>query len=172
MKTKASQHNRFFRFVTLPVKFLGKARDLYVRSLTGYAGKVNYGGAVNTKGSTAAKKISGLPKSFSVGTVSRRPSESEDYRELLRAASTRTLGDRGIDIDNNSNNNNRSGLYMKQIQRPAVAAAAPVGTSRSCSVGMGRIDEERESDFDEEKGNESGRGKVGLMYPRSKSYAV
>ncbi|KAA8528447.1 hypothetical protein F0562_035802 [Nyssa sinensis] len=146
MRTKASNQNKFLRILTIPIRVLSKARDFYVRSMTDCAERVSYG---NVMGGPAGQ-LSSLPKSFSVS--SSRSDDGEDLRELIRATSTRSLGNR-VELD----------LYMKQQvkQSPAVVP-------RSCSVGMGRIDEDRPCDFGEDNVNV----KAELLYPRSRSYAV
>ncbi|KAG6648852.1 uncharacterized protein LOC122314779 [Carya illinoinensis] len=139
---KGKYQNKFVRFLTTPIRILGKARDIYVRRITDCATGVSYGQAM---GCSAA-----LPKSFSVS--SSRSNDGEDLRELIRAASVRTLIER-IDMD----------VILKQQ-----GAANPTGSKglpKCSSVGMGKIDEDRPCDF--------GVGaKADLLYPRSRSYAV
>lgn len=74
---KSSTGSRLSRCLKAPLRVLCRARDLYVKSMTGCAGKVNYGYAGST-----------LPKSFSVN--SSRMSEDEDIRALCRAISQRS----------------------------------------------------------------------------------
>ncbi|CAL5400662.1 unnamed protein product [Camellia sinensis] len=50
------------RFITIPVRALGKARDFYVRIITDCAKRVSYGGAMGIQ----SGPIHNLPKSFSV----------------------------------------------------------------------------------------------------------
>ncbi|KAK3007054.1 hypothetical protein RJ639_016618 [Escallonia herrerae] len=161
MKTKASNQNRFIRIITIPIRVLGKAKDLYVKSMSQVGDRVSYG---NVMGMPAAGHLSTLPKSFSVS--SSRSDDNEDYAELMRAVSKRndSLGNiaansRAADMD----------YYRRQeqIRRSSIVAGSSV-VPRSCSVGMGRIDEDAPSDF----GAESLNVKSELMYPRSRSYAV
>ncbi|XP_052188504.1 uncharacterized protein LOC127798903 [Diospyros lotus] len=156
MRAKENGQSRFLRLITLPIRALGKARDFYVRSMTDYAGKLTHG---NYASGPTAGQLSSLPKSFSVS--SSRSNENDDFRELIRAASTRsTLGNR-VDV-------NDMELYMQQhgqVRRPA-ADAVP----RSRSVAMGRIDEEKSCDFGEESLGVAGRAE--LIFPRSRSHAV
>ncbi|XP_059637161.1 uncharacterized protein LOC132279246 [Cornus florida] len=159
MRTKASNNNKFLRFITIPYRVLIKAKDYYVRSITECSQTVNYG---NMAGGSA-----GLPKSFSVSSSRSRCSDDDDFGELIRAASSRSMGN-GVDMD----------LLMQQL-RQSTAAKGPKGVLRSCSVGMGKIDEEKPCcDFGEEEdhvhAHAHGRGRVRaeLLYPRSKSYAV
>ncbi|KAI5393306.1 hypothetical protein KIW84_060430, partial [Lathyrus oleraceus] len=134
---------------------LGKARDAYVRSITNCGQSMNYG----SYPMDAASRFSSLSRSQT--TSSRRSSSSsslsrldnnEDFAELVRAASARTLGNR-MDID----------LVLKQEQQK-MNKKLP----KSSSVGMAKIDEDMP--FDSGLGN--GVGFVVDSYPRSKSYAV
>ncbi|KAI8023116.1 hypothetical protein LOK49_LG03G01834 [Camellia lanceoleosa] len=50
------------RFITIPIRALGKARDFYVRIITDCAQRVSYGGAMGIQ----SGPIHNLPKSFSV----------------------------------------------------------------------------------------------------------
>ncbi|XAR61980.1 hypothetical protein NMG60_11016544 [Bertholletia excelsa] len=149
MRRKASSQNRFMRIITLPIRALSKARDFYVRSMTDYADKVSYGDAMGVYSGRAGPS---LPKSFSVGS-SRRSDDSDDLRELIRAASARRLGTQIMEE-----------LYMRQMAPPSAATTGVV--PRSCSVGMGKIDEDRVCEFGEDNVRPE------LMYPRSRSYAV
>ncbi|XP_059631159.1 uncharacterized protein LOC132274031 [Cornus florida] len=152
MRSKANNQNKFMRFITIPIRVLSKAKDFYVRSLTDCAEKVSYG---NMMGGPAAQ-VSSLPKSFSVN--SSRSNDSDDLRELNRASSTKSMGDR-VDMDNK---------YMqRQMRQPTKTSSTVV--PRSCSVGMGRIDEDSPCDFSEDY---SFGVKANLMYPRSRSHAV
>lgn len=140
-----------------PIRALGKARDAYVRSITNCGQNMHYGNPMD-----AAGKFSALSRSQSAAT-SRRSSttssfgdNSEDFAELVRAASARTLVNR-IDMD----------LVLKQQQ----LKKSNKGLPKSSSVGMAKIDEDMPFDYSSvEK-----RGGVGIVhdsYPRSKSYAL
>ncbi|KAG6409228.1 hypothetical protein SASPL_132262 [Salvia splendens] len=74
-----------------------------------------------------------LPRSFSTSSSASRDDDA-DYRELVRAASARTIGVNNLDA------------YIKQERKakPGPPRALP---PRSASVAMGRIDEERPSGF-------------------------
>lgn len=107
-----------------------------MRSLTEYArGGTTY----------ARTHPSALPKSLSV--VSRR--DSEDYRELVRAASVRSMG-----------HVNETQMLKTQIRMESR------GINKSCSVVMGRIDEEKDGDLSEDG---VGVGVGGCVHGRSKS---
>ncbi|XP_058218236.1 uncharacterized protein LOC131329172 [Rhododendron vialii] len=153
---KANNQNRFIRLITLPVRVLTKARDFYVKSMIDCTASANYGSNAMGVGSGLA---SSLPKSFS-GNSSRSSNDGDDLRELIRAASARGLG-------STSTGRAEMDLYLQhQMRRRSTAAATVV--PRSCSVGMGRIDEDGPCDFEEE----SFGGGAELVYPRSRSYAV
>ncbi|KZV45139.1 hypothetical protein F511_24181 [Dorcoceras hygrometricum] len=161
MKVKAGQQNRFLRIVTIPIRALGKARDRYVRSMTDYVDKVNHSTSSKFVGVSGA---SGLPKSFSVNPA--RSYESEDFRELVRVASVRSLGTR-VDLD----------VFMKQQTK--TRAAGPAGSKaragmppRSSSVAMGRIDEDKACSSFGEETNVSEFKKELKNAPRSKSYVA
>lgn len=128
MKTKASQENRFLRIITIPVRALAKARDLYVKSMTRYADKINYSNVMGLP------QVSGLPKSFSVNSDG--SFHDEDFRELVRAASAGSIGSR-VDLD----------MYIKAEMMKIHEAGSGNGSRamppRSSSVAMGRIDEDK-----------------------------
>ncbi|KAL6995328.1 hypothetical protein U1Q18_005467 [Sarracenia purpurea var. burkii] len=156
MRSKASNQNKFLRLLTLPIRVLSKARDFYVRSLTNCSEKISYGNATGIP----SGQISILPKSFSVS--SSMSDSGDDLRELVRATSTRRL-DNSVEMD----------LYMQRRQQVSRPPLPPLPTAaakvpRSCSVGMGRIDEDRPCDFGEDAVNV----RPDLVYPRSRSYAV
>ncbi|CAK8568381.1 unnamed protein product [Lathyrus sativus] len=145
---KEQKQNKIVRIITTPIRVLGKAKDMYVRSITKCGNNMNYSKPVDSTG-----RFQNLPRSYSaVTTRSAGAGDSEDFVDLMRAASARTLVNR-IDMD----------LVLKQ---------EPVSTNglpKSVSVGMGRIDEERASDMGEGVGDVV---VVGNSYPRSRSYAV
>ncbi|KAJ9166355.1 hypothetical protein P3X46_021125 [Hevea brasiliensis] len=144
MGAKGHSQSRFMWIVTIPIKVLGKARDLYVKSMTGCAARASYGHSMSMPHGQ-------LPKSYSMG--SSMSNDYDDYRELIRAASVRSLGHKN-EID----------MLMQQSKQ----------LPKSCSVGMGfmgRIDEAAS----EEEGSSHGANKKAAkaeLYPRSRSYAV
>lgn len=147
MRCKKQSQNKLVRIMASPIRALGKARDMYVRSITNCGQHVSYYGGDPTEG---AGRFS---RSHSVATSTRSEVVSEDYAELLRAASARTLANR-IDMD----------LVLKQQQH----ANSLKGNNlpKSSSVGMARIDEDKPYD------SEGGVAFVTDPYPRSRSYAV
>ncbi|KAL1540314.1 hypothetical protein AAHA92_24684 [Salvia divinorum] len=148
MKSKAGQQKRFMRIITVPVRALSRARDFYVRSLSDYADKMNYGN--NAMAIPVTAQVTTLPRSFTV-TSGRREAEPG----LVRAASARSVGDRA-EIES----------FIKQ-QMGAGPGPGPKGMPpRSGSVAMGRIDEDRACVYSGEDNN------VSNMFPRSRSHAV
>ncbi|GAB2222426.1 hypothetical protein Droror1_Dr00013644 [Drosera rotundifolia] len=161
-----AQKSKIMRIVAMPMKLLSKARDSYVKGMNSYADFNYYGG-----GAAFGPSMTGnpLPRSFS--TSSMRAKETEDLRDLVRAASSKTFGEK---IDMNA--------CLKEEQRKAATAAAmPATVPRSGSVAMGRIDEDKACEFEEEEDKgydcnlerlkEEKKGLGGLI-PRSRSHAA
>ncbi|KAB2058280.1 hypothetical protein ES319_A11G225000v1 [Gossypium barbadense] len=94
-------------------------------------------------------QLNTFPRSYSVSST-RSGNGNDDLRELIRAASTRSL-----------DNNNRVQLDLVRRQKARQSLKMP----RSHSVGIGRIDEDRPCDFDEDI-------KVNIDYVPRKSHAV
>ncbi|OIT05876.1 PREDICTED: uncharacterized protein LOC109218161 [Nicotiana attenuata] len=141
MKSKVSNQNRFIGILALPWKALTKARDSYVNCMTNYS-------VVNP---------SKLPKSYS--TVSSSNYDNEDFRELIRAASARSMGD-NFDLNFLTQQRIRQQMSSRKV-------------ARSCSVGMTRIDEDKPCDLGEDQENVIMMNmKKDLKYPRSRSYAI
>ncbi|KAI5655171.1 hypothetical protein M9H77_32358 [Catharanthus roseus] len=170
MKTSKSHQNKFLRIISIPIRALGKARDCYVSSMTNYASQRSSLAGGMMGGMPAANYPASMPRSFSAASSS-RSSDNEDFKELVRAASSRSHSDT---IDMNL-------FVQQQMKRQASVAAATkppaAGTQqkmppRSVSVGMGRIDEDKPFGFGEEEEAIIDTKKQKLVYPRSKSYAV
>ncbi|CAK9143577.1 unnamed protein product [Ilex paraguariensis] len=153
MKTKVHHQNNFTRIITLPVRVFNKVVDFYVKSITNCGSRVSYGSVMGVPGG----HMYTLPRSFSVS--SSLSNDSEDFRELIRVASVKSLGNR-VNMD----------LYMQQEQKSQsqTTLIGSRGMPRSCSVGMGRIDEDKPCVFGEDNFNLN----TELMFPRSRSYAV
>ncbi|CAJ2643882.1 unnamed protein product [Trifolium pratense] len=150
---KEQKQNKIVRIITTPIRVLGKARDMYVRSITKCGNNMNYSNPIDPTG-----RFENLPRSYSAVTSrSGGGDNSEDFNELMRAASARTLVNR-IDMD----------MVLKQHQQETTSRpVSSNGLPKSVSVGMGRIDEEKAGDL--------GEGDVPVVtnsYPRSRSYAV
>ncbi|KAK9740431.1 hypothetical protein RND81_03G034700 [Saponaria officinalis] len=149
MKSKHTHQNKFIKIITMPIKALAKARDFYVKSMNNYADKVSYNGS----GWVGSNYSDAFPRSFSTSTT--RNNETDDFKELVRVASTSTLGNR-VDLesvisssstrnDNTSTINNLASLQ----QKGNMGSAFNKGVSRSVSVGMAKIEEDKPVEFGE-----------------------
>ncbi|XP_022132695.1 uncharacterized protein LOC111005494 [Momordica charantia] len=145
---KMNKGSKLRELVKASGRLLSRVRDFYIRSLTECSNHLDYGMALT---GPAGQLPTHLPKSYSVGSTASSHG-GDDYSELLRAASTRSLS--------------------KKIEPDLQAArkspmAGPNNVPRSQSVGIGRIDEEKTYEFEEDfKPSNSD------AYPRSRSYAV
>ncbi|KAF3439078.1 hypothetical protein FNV43_RR17353 [Rhamnella rubrinervis] len=146
----AKEGSKLSRMMKCFVRVFAKMRDSYVQGMTECSGKFDYGTPIT--GSALAT----LPRSYSVSST--RSNDDEDFRELVRAASRRCLGDK-LEAD----------LLRKQQagNKPPMGGGVPNNMPRSQSVGIGRIDEDGPCDFEGDA-----KLKTDLLYPRSRSYAV
>ncbi|KAI3768257.1 hypothetical protein L2E82_18792 [Cichorium intybus] len=124
------------RVLKAPVRAICKIRDLYISGMYSCAAGMGAGGSAYT--------TTDLPKSYSTTS-----SRNEDFAELMRIASTKSLCNR-LDGDF---------LHHKQM-------GAPPPVPRSQSVAIGRIDEESPTDFGDDFISKP------EMFPRSRSHAV
>ncbi|XP_010414732.1 PREDICTED: uncharacterized protein LOC104700835 [Camelina sativa] len=172
MGNSGKKKNRFLRIVTMPLKVLSKARDLYMRSITGCAARTHYSSAVDAA-SVPFPRSRSTSSAFSSSASSRRRSSDytfdDDYSELIRAASARSLGHKNeIDmIIHQQLQQQQQQRQRQEIRVAAVAVSGKNGLPKSSSVGMtmARIDEEDEEEGSIKKGSD-------LLYPRSRSHAV
>lgn len=158
MRSKGQKQNMLMKIIGSPIRALGKARDAYVRSITSCGQNMSYGNPMDPAG-----RFSALSRSQSAATSRRSDIEGgEDFAELVRAASARTMVNR-IDMD----------LVLKQQQQQQEmknGLKGNKGLPKSSSVGMGKIDEDKPFEFSNVES-----GSVAFVkdsYPRSKSYAV
>lgn len=146
------------KIIGSPIRALGKARDAYVRSITSCGQNISYGNPMDSAG-----RFSSLSRSQSAATSRRSDNDGgEDFAELVRAASARTMVNR-IDMD----------LVLKQQQQQEMKNGLKGNKClpKSSSVGMGKIDEDKPFEFSNiESGSVAAFVKD--SYPRSKSYAV
>ncbi|CAK7339737.1 unnamed protein product [Dovyalis caffra] len=108
--------------------------------------------------------LNNLPRSHSVSSTKSNHFD-DDYRELLRAASTRSA------LGRSSNSRINMDVPTRQQQYGAHQQAATKVADdmpRNRSVAIGRIDEETPSDFDEDQDVKVKTD----AFPRSRSYAV
>ncbi|KAK6237800.1 hypothetical protein QUC31_003269 [Theobroma cacao] len=149
MSKKASKESKLSRYLKAPLKILIKARDFYIKSMTEYSDRINYGTVMGCP----TGQVNTLPRSYSVSSA-KSSNGDDDLRELIRAASTRSLGNK-VQLDL---------LRRQQARQSPVTGANNV--PRSHSVGIGRIDEDKPCDFEEDI-----KVKTDAL-PRSRSYAV
>ncbi|PIA29461.1 hypothetical protein AQUCO_06000069v1 [Aquilegia coerulea] len=116
-KAVVKHEGKFIKCIKAPIRFLTKARDLYVNSLTDCTGRMNAVGY-------PSGPVNMMPRSFS--TSSSRSNDDEDFRELVRAASQRGLKEK-IELE---------------IRQQRGSKKLP----RSFTVGIGRIDEDKACD--------------------------
>lgn len=185
MRTKGNQ-SKLMKIITMPARVLKKGKDMYVRSMMDVAQKPRYGSSTKAPLKTG-QAVTGLPKSFSTSVTTTRSTnyeENDDFRELIRASST-------------THNNNTMSLdvegYLKQLIEEQKLTRQKLyndhlvdhqnnnsklakGVPRSHSVGLGRIDEGKACEFDEEEEEEEGVDEDSVMKPevmsRSRSHAV
>ncbi|XP_055805428.1 uncharacterized protein LOC129874202 [Solanum dulcamara] len=139
---KGSKESRIKKCIKAPIRVLIKARDCYVHSLMDCSGKIGYGSVMGVP------QISALPRSFSVN--SSISSRDEDFRELVRIASRKSLVNK---------------METELLRQKSIAKNVDL-VPRSRSVGIGRIDEDKPCDFGEEV-------KVNTdVFTRSRSCAV
>ncbi|KAL0431475.1 UNVERIFIED_CONTAM: hypothetical protein Sradi_0773500 [Sesamum radiatum] len=132
MSTKTiRKESKFARYMKGPVKALARARDLYVRSLSGCADHVHCADSMGFP----APHFESLPRSFSTNSSYSR---DEDLKELVRLASTRSL----------------TGKVEAELHRSgkpsAVAAAARwslAGSMKTSRVNLEKISTERGRGF-------------------------
>ncbi|XP_062073274.1 uncharacterized protein LOC133777595 [Humulus lupulus] len=153
-KIKGDQkESKVGKIMKAPLRALIKARDLYIKSMTQCSSHFDYGAAMGCP----TAHVNTLPRSFSVGSA-KSTSNTDDFRELVKAASARSLGSK---IDHHHN---------LDLRKSPAAAARPHNLPKSRSVGFGRIDEDKACDEFEENVDEVIR--TTNVYPRSRSYAV
>lgn len=132
MKTKDNKESKISRCIKAPIRALSRARDFYVRSMNNLGGEASFGGGCPSAQATT------LPKSFSINNASLSTRRDEDFRELLRVASTRSLS------------NKIESEFLRRQQSTRGGGGALKVVARSQSVGIGRIDEDHTCDFGDE----------------------
>lgn len=146
---KAGKEGKFSRCIKAPIRILTRARDFYIKSMSNCASNVSNYGSLGAMGCPAPHVGTSLPKSFSVRSSA--SSNDDDLAELMKAASTRSLGKK-IDLE-----------LLRQQQSPMGGVNF---VPRSHTVAIGRIDEEKPCDFGEDFKLKTD------AFPRSKSHAV
>ncbi|KAM0970916.1 hypothetical protein ACFX15_018329 [Malus domestica] len=128
-KSKKDQR-KFSKLMKLPIRLL---------SITKCSGQFDCNAMM---GCPSAQIPSALPRSLSASSTISTASSDEDFRELERAASARTRGSTNLD------------LVAGKTQQPRLSPKAGTGSNvmaRSQSVRIGRIDEDKPCEFDEEE---------------------
>ena len=117
--------SKWRRYLKSLMRLLSKPKDMYVHAMTTYSSHFPYVEA------TMGFPTPTLPRSFSVGSTTRsRARDNDDLKHLLRSGSVRSShGDR----------------FESERGRNPPAAAARL--TRSCSIGIGRIDEDKPCEF-------------------------
>ncbi|KAK8673914.1 hypothetical protein V6N13_112223 [Hibiscus sabdariffa] len=145
MSKKGSKASRYLK---APMKILIKAREFYIKSMTEYWNQIGYGSVMGCP--TPTGQLNTLPRSSSASVFPTRQSSSDgNWKKLIRAASTSRLG------------NN----VQLEILKPQQARQSP--RTRNHSLGIGRIDEDKPCEFEEDD------FKVKTdVFPRSRRLAV
>ncbi|XP_022773926.1 uncharacterized protein LOC111316178 [Durio zibethinus] len=134
MSTKGSKESKLSRYLKAPIRVLVKARDFYMKSMTEYSDRLGYGTVMGCP----TGQVNTLPRSYSVGSTKSGDGD-DDLKELMRVASTRSLGNK-VKLD----------LLKRQQARQSPNTTVTNNLPRSRSVGIGRIDEEKPCDFEED----------------------
>lgn len=189
MRTKGSQ-SKLMKIITMPARVLKKGKDMYIRSMMDFAQKPRYSSSSSSSTKAPLKTgqaVSGLPKSFSTSATTTRSNnyeENDDLRELIRAnTTTRNNNSMSLDVEGylkqliEEQKLSRQKLYNDHsVDQNINSKLAAKGVPRSHSVGLGRIDEGKASEFDEEE-EEEGVDEDSVKKPaevmlRSRSHAV
>lgn len=146
------------------------------------AQKPRYGTSHNMTGSinNTSKASSALPKSFSTSFTPSWASnlEGDDLRELIRANSTAYSDDPTNKMRMDMELYIQQLIKEQQVQKLKESlmnnkfSSSKEVVPRSCSVGMGKIDEETPFEEDGEEDNSVEVKKNEVKFPRSRSHAV
>ncbi|KAL0694508.1 hypothetical protein Bca4012_061688 [Brassica carinata] len=171
MRNGGQSQNKFLRIISTPFRALSKARDLYVRSITGCASRTQYPSSSSSVSTAFPRSKSSSSAAFSSSASTRRATDfgiDDDYSELVRAASVRSLGHKN-EIDMFIQEKVKQEKLQQEMQKKMKYGGLP----KSTSVGMAKIDEEEEGEEGSVNPKKTTKKKVSeLLYPRSKSYAV
>ncbi|XP_054810793.1 uncharacterized protein LOC129312189 [Prosopis cineraria] len=149
---KAIKQRKLSWYMKAPIRFLSKARDLYVNGMNRCSPHFN---SIDTTFGCPAAHPLVLPRSFSVGSAASE-SASDDYRELVRANTVPYRHRAGLDLS-----------PQKQTSpSQAPAKASKMAVPRSRSVGIGRIDEDKPCEFEDDLKTKPS------IHGRSRSHAV
>lgn len=183
MRTKGSQ-SKLMKIITMPARVLKKGKDMYIRSMMDFAQKPRYSSSSTKAPLKTGQAVSGLPKSFSTSVTTTRSSnyeENDDLRELIRAnTTTRNNNSMSLDVEGylkqliEEQKLTRQKLYNDHSVDENINSKLAKGVPRSHSVGLGRIDEGKACEFDEEEEgvDEEDSVKKPEVMLRSRSHAV
>ncbi|KAK9681986.1 hypothetical protein RND81_10G041700 [Saponaria officinalis] len=150
MKSK-SKPNKIIKLIKMPIKALAKARDYYVRTMNKYADMGTYDGL----GWGGPVYVEPMPRSQSTSTMRTTGDIDRDLKELVRAASTGTLGNRILvtNLISGSASTNKSGTSTLKSNK--VESGYFKDVTRSGSVVMDKIEEDEPSNYavDDDVGN-------------------
>ncbi|XWS33471.1 hypothetical protein CRYUN_Cryun22dG0086200 [Craigia yunnanensis] len=150
MSKKRSKESKLSKYLQATIRILIKARDFYIKSMTEYSDRIRYGTVMGCP----TGQVNTLPRSYSVSSTKSGNSE-DDLRELIRAASTRSSGNK-VQLE----------LLQRQQAKQSPNSTGANNMPRSHSVGIERIDEDKPCDFEEDIKVKTD------VFPRSRSYAV
>jgi hypothetical protein len=139
-KKDSSKGSKLSRYMKAPLRILKKVRDMYVHGMI----QCSHGIASvdhATMGMGCPTHVYSLPRSFSVNSTT----SNDDFKELVRAASLKIRDDNRVEM-----------------------GAEAMKVSRSCSVGIGRIEEDKVCEFED---HDDIKAKP-LLYSRSRSCAI
>lgn len=155
-KKVGNKKNKLIICVKAPLRILKKAMNLYVSSIMQCSGRMGNGGFA-----TGPRRPinDGLPKSLSIGSSRTCFLTEEDLRELIRAASTGSQQNSIIQMD----------LVLQSHPKTnrGSTVAAPGFVPRSFTTGMGRIDEDKPCEFEDDDICVNTN-----VCPRSRSHAI
>ncbi|GFP99930.1 hypothetical protein PHJA_002137100 [Phtheirospermum japonicum] len=143
-RTSVRKQSKFAKYIYVPIRVLARARDFYMKSLTGFGGPVAYGNAMGCP----TPNMASISRSFSVN--SNQKTAEEELRDLIRVGSARRHEEAELRRSKSAQPFGGRG--------PVVASVA-----RSNTVAFERIDEDKIFEYGEEDD-------VGLL-SRSRSYA-
>ncbi|KAG6748965.1 hypothetical protein POTOM_046004 [Populus tomentosa] len=153
IKKKSRKESALKKILKAPLRILARAWDFYMKGMAEYSDQV-------CVVSCPTGNFNSMPRSYSVSST--KPNHLEDdRREPLRAASTRS------DIGSINKKINVDVPARQQYSHKKSATRLGDNMPRSRTVAIGRIDEEKPCDFDEEDVKVKTN-----VYPRSRSYDV
>ncbi|GLT75374.1 hypothetical protein SLA2020_471050 [Shorea laevis] len=143
------KESKLSKYLKAPIRILIKAKNLYIKGMSECSERITYGTVMGCP----TGHVNTLPRSFSFSST-KSSTGDDDLRELIRAASTRSSGNR-IEADFPRRQQGRQSPNTNSYIVP-----------RSKSIGIGRIDEDKTCEFEEDIKVKTN------VFPRSRSHAV